>query len=69
MSRFGITPRELEVARLVAGGASNPEIAERLGTKRATTRNQVSSVLQKLGVQNRTALTYYDRASSAANIS
>lgn len=57
MARHGLTERELQVARLVADGVSNPQIAERLGTKRATARNQVSSVLRKLGAENRTALT------------
>lgn len=56
-ARYGVTAREMQVARLAAEGLSNPAIAERLGTQRSTARNQVSSVLRKLGVANRTALS------------
>jgi DNA-binding NarL/FixJ family response regulator len=49
-----LTPRELEVLRLVARGMSNREIAESLGTSEGTVKNQTSSILQKLGVRDRT---------------
>jgi DNA-binding NarL/FixJ family response regulator len=49
-----LTPRELEVLRLVAGGFSNREIAQALGTAEGTVKNQASSVLSKLGVRDRT---------------
>jgi DNA-binding NarL/FixJ family response regulator len=49
-----LTPRELEVLRLVAGGFSNREIARALGTAEGTVKNQASSVLSKLGVRDRT---------------
>ena len=49
-----LTPRELEVLRLIAGGFSNREIAHALGTAEGTVRNQASSVLSKLGVRDRT---------------
>jgi DNA-binding NarL/FixJ family response regulator len=50
----GLTPRELEVLRLIAGGFSNREIARALGTAEGTVKNQASSVLSKLGVRDRT---------------
>ena len=50
----GLTPRELEVLRLIAGGFSNREIAHALGTAEGTVKNQASSVLSKLGVRDRT---------------
>jgi DNA-binding NarL/FixJ family response regulator len=54
-----LTPRELEVLGLVAEGLRNREIAERLGVSEQTIKNQLSSVLHKLGVPNRThAVTY-----------
>jgi DNA-binding NarL/FixJ family response regulator len=54
-----LTPRELEVLGLVAEGLRNREIAERLGLSEQTIKNQLSSVLHKLGVPNRThAVTY-----------
>ena len=52
----GLTARELEVARLVASGATNPEIAARLFLARKTVERHVSNVLLKLGARNRTEL-------------
>lgn len=51
--RFGLTPRETEVARLVARGHSNDEIAARLGTSPTTARNHTARMLAKLGVGSR----------------
>ncbi len=51
-----LTPREREVARLTARGASNVEVAAALGVSRATVRNHMTSVLRKAGVPNRTRL-------------
>lgn len=48
-----LTARETEVMRLVAGGCSNREIGEALGTAEATVKVQVSSILSKLGVRDR----------------
>lgn len=48
-----LTPRELQILRLVARGFKNGEIAKQLGTRVGTVRNQISQILQKLGVENR----------------
>ena len=48
-----LTPRETEVMRLVAGGYSNREIAQALGTAEGTVKVHVSSILSKLGVRDR----------------
>jgi DNA-binding NarL/FixJ family response regulator len=50
-----LTPRELEVLAILAGGARNHEIARRLGMSEKTVRNHVSQVLAKLQVPDRTA--------------
>jgi DNA-binding NarL/FixJ family response regulator len=49
-----LTKRELEILRLMAGGDSNKEIAEALGTAEGTVKNHASSILSKLGVRDRT---------------
>ncbi len=49
-----LTERELEVLRLLAQGYSNPEIAQRVHLAPGTVRNYVSTILQKLGVGDRT---------------
>lgn len=49
-----LTPRELEVLRMLVKGYNNPEIARRLYLAPGTVRNYVSIIFQKLGVSDRT---------------
>lgn len=48
-----LTPREAEVASLVANGFSNAEIAERLVVEPASVRRYVSRILAKTGLRDR----------------
>ena len=50
----GLTPREIEVLRLVAKGRTNAEIAQELHITSGTAKWFVSSILSKLGVDDRT---------------
>ena len=52
--RIGLTPRELEVLRLVADGLSNAEVAERIGRTEGTVKVHLKNILQKLDVKDRT---------------
>jgi DNA-binding NarL/FixJ family response regulator len=49
-----LTPREVEVLRLVAEGHSNREIGERLVVSGKTASVHVSNILAKLGARTRT---------------
>ncbi|MFT3660744.1 MAG: LuxR C-terminal-related transcriptional regulator [Gordonia sp. (in: high G+C Gram-positive bacteria)] len=48
-----LTPRETDVAELLAQGAANRQIARRLRLSEATVKTHVSSILRKLGVSSR----------------
>ena len=51
--RYGLTGRQVEVARLLADGCSNTEVAERLGVTENTARNHTEQVMKKLETSKR----------------
>ncbi len=55
----GITDKEREILTLVAAGRSNKEIASELFLSEGTVRNYLSSLLDKLGLRDRTQLAVY----------
>jgi HD-GYP domain-containing protein (c-di-GMP phosphodiesterase class II) len=54
-----LSPREVEVLRLIARGLSNPEIARRLGVSPHTARHHVRHLYDKIGVSSRAAAALF----------
>jgi DNA-binding NarL/FixJ family response regulator len=54
-----LSPRQAQVAELVAEGLRNQDIAARLGLAENTVRNQMARIFAKLGVTNRTMLALW----------
>jgi DNA-binding NarL/FixJ family response regulator len=48
-----LTPRQLEVLKLVSRGYSNDEIAEHLDVRPNTVKFHISEIFRRLGVRNR----------------
>jgi DNA-binding NarL/FixJ family response regulator len=57
ISESGLTPREVEVARLVATGRTNQQIAEVLVLSDKTVKRHLEHIFGKLGVSSRTGVT------------
>jgi DNA-binding CsgD family transcriptional regulator len=58
-----LTPRELQVARLIGGGRSNKEIAAALVISQRTAENHVEHILTKLGFTSRAKIAAWIAAS------
>jgi DNA-binding CsgD family transcriptional regulator len=54
----GLTPRELEIAQMVASGLGNRQIAERLYVSTRTVESHLARVFTKLGVTSRSAVVH-----------
>ena len=54
-----LTPREVEILKLVAKGMENPEIATQLVISEATVRTHVSNIMSKLHLASRTQVALY----------
>jgi DNA-binding NarL/FixJ family response regulator len=59
MSDIDLTPREMEVLRLLAHGLTSAQIAERLFIGLVTVNSHVRSIYSKLEVTSRAAATRY----------
>ena len=57
--KYDISEREQEIITLVAEGLSNKEISARLYLSEGTVRNYLSSILEKLGLRDRTQLAVF----------
>jgi DNA-binding NarL/FixJ family response regulator len=51
-----LSPREMEIVRLIADGLSNKEIGEKLFLTNGTVRNHISTILEKTGLEHRTQI-------------
>jgi DNA-binding NarL/FixJ family response regulator len=54
-----LTPRERRILKLVVDGCTNAQIASRLHLGTQTVKNQVSALMEKIGVRNRVQLAVY----------
>jgi DNA-binding NarL/FixJ family response regulator len=55
----GLSPRELQVLRLLASGESNSQIARRLGLSTHTVERHVANLYRKIGARGRAGATAY----------
>ena len=60
-ARSPLSPRELEVARLVGRGLTNKQIGETLFVSERTAENHVQHILVKLGFSNRSQIAAWSR--------
>jgi two-component system nitrate/nitrite response regulator NarL len=56
-----LTPRELEIVRMVAAGLRNRQIAEKLSITEGTVKIHLHSIYEKVGVSGRVELSNYAR--------
>lgn len=59
MFKMLLSPREMEVAGLIAEGLSNKDICERLFLTNGTVRNHISTILEKTGLEHRTQIAVH----------
>lgn len=59
LSRYDINRKESDIIELVADGLSNREIASELYLSEGTVRNYLSTILEKLGLRDRTQLAVF----------
>lgn len=59
LSKYNLTNKEYEIIKLVAEGLSNKEIAKILFHSEGTIKNNISTILSKLGLRDRTQLAVF----------
>lgn len=58
-SAAGLTPRQVDVLRLVAGGSTNRQIADRLGISARTAEHHVQDIYTRIGASTRAAAALF----------
>jgi two-component system, NarL family, nitrate/nitrite response regulator NarL len=56
MEAPALTPREQQIAAAIADGRTNRDIATKLGITEQTVKNHLTSIFEKVGVDNRLQL-------------
>jgi two-component system nitrate/nitrite response regulator NarL len=56
---FGLTPRELEIVRMVVGGSTNKEIGEKLAIGENTVKSHLTHIFNKVGASSRIELALF----------
>jgi DNA-binding NarL/FixJ family response regulator len=56
---FGLTPRELEIVRMVVGGCTNKEIGEKLAIGENTVKSHLTHIFDKVGASSRIELALF----------
>jgi DNA-binding NarL/FixJ family response regulator len=59
-----LSPRELQVARLVGQGLTNKQIGQKLYVSERTAENHVQQILTKLGLRNRSQIAAWASGAS-----
>ena len=59
ITKYGISEKELEIIVKISDGLSNKEIAELMYLSEGTVRNNISSILEKLNLRDRTQLAIF----------
>lgn len=57
--KYGLSEKEIEIIELIAEGLSNKEISDELYLSEGTIKNNVSTILSKLGLRDRTQIVIF----------
>ncbi len=59
LSKYNLTPREIQIIQLISDGYSNNEIVKKLFLSESTVKNYVSTILTKLNLRDRTQVAVF----------
>ncbi len=57
--KYNLTEREINIIRQIANGLSNKEIAEKIYLSEGTIKNNISTILSKLDLRDRTQIAIF----------
>jgi len=59
LSSFGLSEKEIEIAKMLAQGFTNKQIASSIYISGGTVKNYVSNLYSKIGISDRTSAAIY----------